>query len=596
MRHLTLSLALLIAVACSVPAAVLADCCEAPDNGSGTVTFPANCPYDHPSEPMVVTDGLPVGTTLIFEGPLTDFSFVFNAPGGTLGGETCVFQAAFAWTVTGTGSLLGFSRSIYMPVEGEIHIGPRNPGDSIQTFDAIIYALQGEVFGDPDLCTLAFMAGNLLGLDCPGRAILTKLPNGDFAVDSFFDITYVIDYEGCPDSQLADYAGAGVDRVPRTSCNDFYLMNWCRLQWPLGILVPPGTSTTVYGRFYIPGVTDQSTGNDPSPGRIRVQAGYGPSGSDPSAGGWTWFEGAPTPGWDGAVWGEPNNDEYMADLIAPLSPGDYDYCCRFSGDVGHTWLYGDRDTGVPGEDGSQNGYQPANAGKMTVSDVCCLAPDNGSGTVTFPADCDYDHAAFPMMIIDGLPMGTTIELAGPLTGFHNVITTPGGGLGGEVCFFEASFDLTVSGTGSLAGFSRHLSVPAWGEIHIGPRNPGDPQQFFEARIDSLHAQLFGDPDFCEFIIRAGDDYGLPSPGQTLLTELPSGDFAVESFFDITYEIEFEGCPDSQLSDYVGVTRRTVPRTTCTEFPVAAYHRDPPGNRCARLREVLPRRTHGPLAV
>jgi hypothetical protein len=73
----------------------------------------------------------------------------------------------------------------------------------------------------------------------------------------------------------------------------------------------------------------------------------------------------------------------------------------------------------------------------------------------------------------------------------------------------------------------------------------------------LYGQLFGDPDFCEFIVIGGIDYGLPGPGQTTLTELPSGDFAVDSFFDITYQIEFEGCPGSQLEDYAGITTRTI---------------------------------------
>jgi hypothetical protein len=565
MRHISLLMTLFALAALYAPAAAFADCCEAPDNGSGTVLFPADCPYDHPSEPMVITEGLPPGTTILFVGPLTDFFNVDNTPGGTLGGEVCAFEAGFDWTVTGTGTLLGFNRHIYMWVEGEIHIGPRSPGDSIQTFDAVIYSLHGQQFGDPDFCELILTAGTVFGLPCPGKAMLTELPSGDFAVDSFFDITYRIQYEGCPGSPLQGYMGVDEKRVPRTSCNDFYLVNWGRLQWPHAISVPPGTGTTVYGRFYIPGVTDQSTANDPSPGRIRVQVGYGASASDPSAGGWTWTEAYPNPAWDGSAWGEPSNDEYMAVLIAPPAPGDYDYCCRFSGDVGHTWLYGDRDTGLPGEDGSENGYQPANAGKMTVIDVCCLAPDNGSGTVDFPADCDYDLAGAPMMIIDGLPPGTAIELAGPLTGFYNVTDSPGGGLGGEVCAFDAYLDLTVTGTGSLAGFNRHLYVPVGGKIHIGPRSPGDSLQFFEARIDSLQGELFGDPDFCEFIVHAGDCYGLPSPGHTLLTRLPSGDFAVESFFDITYELEFEGCPGSQLQDYAGTTTDAVPRTTCTEF-------------------------------
>jgi len=134
-----------------VPAAALGDCCTAPDNGTGTIDFPPDCPYDSPGDPMLIIDGLPPGTTLELRAPLTGFTNVVNVPGGTLGGEICTFDAWFDWTVTGTGSLTGFSRHLMMPVSGEIHIGPRNPGDPVQTFDADLFRLQGQLFGDVEV-------------------------------------------------------------------------------------------------------------------------------------------------------------------------------------------------------------------------------------------------------------------------------------------------------------------------------------------------------------------------------------------------------------------------------------------------------------
>ena len=49
----------------------------------------------------------------------------------------------------------------------------------------------------------------------------------------------------------------------------------------------------------------------------------------------------------------------------------------------------------------------------------------------------------------------------------------------------------------------------------------------------------GDPDFDLLRISAGSAFGLPSPGHTTLTQRPTG-WAVDSFFDITYRIDFVG--------------------------------------------------------
>jgi hypothetical protein len=535
---------------------------------------------------MMIVDGLPPGTTIELAGPLTDFYNVSNVPGGTLGGEICTFDAFFDWTVTGTGELAGFNRHLYVPVSGEIHIGPRTRFDSLQLFPAKIYTLSGELFGDPDFCTLRVRSGQTHGLPGTGQTLLTRTPSWYYSVDSFFDITYEIEFEGCPGSQIEDYMGTTTDEVPRTTCFDTtHTADWCRLQWPDTIEAWGGQEVTVYGRLYVAGITDQTTGNDPVPAVVRGQVGYGPTGSDPSLAAWTWFEANPNPAWDGGAAGEPDNDEYMATMVTPLTGGSHDFCYRFSGDAGATWLYGDKNTGLAGEDGSENGYQSANAGKMTIQPVCCQAPDNGNGTIDFPPDCPYDSETEPMMIVDGLPPGTTIEMWGPITDFINVVNTPGGTLGGEICTFDATLEWAAKGTGELAGFNRSLWVPVSGEIHIAPRTPGDSIQAFDCEIFDLAGELFGDPDFCTLRFRAGSFYGLPGPGRTVLTKLPSGDYAVDSFFDIAYQIEFEGCPASQIEDYMGTTTDNVRRMTC--YPYAGVDERPELPELPRRLELAP---------
>ncbi|OQX76974.1 MAG: hypothetical protein B6D61_07955, partial [Bacteroidetes bacterium 4484_249] len=215
----------------------------------------------------------------------------------------------------------------------------------------------------------------------------------------------------------------------------------------------------------------------------------------------------------------------------------------------------------------------------------CVVPDNGTGTATLPPiGCQY-QSVDPFMIIDGLPPGTTIELHGTYSDFTccgsscpncslplppGECEMPGGSLGGDGHCFLGQMVFNVIGTGELEGFQRILFVDIFSEIHTGPRIPGNPVQTFQAVYYRFEGELLGDPDFCTFHIAAGEDFGLPSPGQTTLTELPNGNFNVDSFFDITYQIEFEGCPGSVLDGFMGTTTGT----TRFEIPSFDYFIDP----------------------
>ena len=73
----------------------------------------------------------------------------------------------------------------------------------------------------------------------------------------------------------------------------------------------------------------------------------------------------------------------------------------------------------------------------------------------------------------------------------------------------------------------------------------------------MQGQLFGDPDFDTLVITAGSGFGLPSPGETTLTDNGNGTFQVDSFFDVTYRIDFVGAPGSQLEGLSGSTTGTI---------------------------------------
>jgi hypothetical protein len=388
----------------------------------------------------VIIDGLPPGTTIELAPIHKDFICneqpggvgscglippgLCEAPGGDLGGNIDCFDSTIEFQVTGTGLLAGFNRLLQLQQGStEIHTGPRNPGDPVQTFPTEIVALDLQLFGDPDFDILRIRAGSAFGLPSPGETTLTRRASGDFAVDSFFDIVYEIDFQGAPGSVLE---GMG-------------------------------------------GTTSESL-------------------------------------------------------------------------------------------------------SMVTGDNPCVVADDGSGTVTLPPDgCAYLSPTEVHEIVSGLPPGTTIVLDAIHKDFicspraQGSCSTPpgltcetaGGGLGGNLDCSDSVAELTITGTGLLTGFHRTISVPLFMEVHTGPRTPGNAVQDFDTEMVALQGQLFGDPDFDTLRITGGTSNGFPGSGHTTITERASGDYSVDSFFDIVYEIDYVGAPGGQLDGFSGTSGGTL---------------------------------------
>src|SRR5690606_12312310 len=71
--------------------------------------------------------------------------------------------------------------------------------------------------------------------------------------------------------------------------------------------------------------------------------------------------------------------------------------------------------------------------------------------------------------------------------------------------------------------------------------------------------------FQEFHIFAGSERNMHCPGQTTLTMLPSGDFAVHSTFMLHCHIEYLGAPGGALAGLAGMNETHAPMHAGSPF-------------------------------
>ena len=169
-----------------------------------------------------------------------------------------------------------------------------------------------------------------------------------------------------------DGAGNESARLNEAAALPHDIIGWANLQYPSTIdhtISAVNATPDIYGQVWIEGVTNL-------PGAaagLIAQVGYGPRNSDPaSSSGWIWTD----THFNNDV---GNNDEYAGSLL-PETTGQFDYAYRYSTTGGTEWVYADLD-------GIGNGYDPAQAGKMTVS------PSGDSTPPAAPANLHTIEAA-----------------------------------------------------------------------------------------------------------------------------------------------------------------------------------------------------------
>lgn len=174
-------------------------------------------------------------------------------------------------------------------------------------------------------------------------------------------------------------------------------IGWAALQFPAVHTGVPGSTVDVYGRVFAEGVTEAAG----APEGIEMEVGVGPDGSDPTT--WTWAAGA----WNLQA---DNNDEFFGAVTLPEVEGAYRMTVRFRIDGG-LWTIGDLD-------GSTNGFDPGQTGRLTVAlppapalDHCILQfPPVIEVSPGAPAGTIYVRAYEPGVTDGGDPRQIEVEV------------------------------------------------------------------------------------------------------------------------------------------------------------------------------------------
>jgi hypothetical protein len=169
------------------------------------------------------------------------------------------------------------------------------------------------------------------------------------------------------------------------------------------------------------------------------------------------------------------------------------------------------------------------------------------------------------MILDGLPPGVTVELGAEHLDFFNIVRGPiAPPPGSELEQFNSilRLDMTVKNNGIPIYTAPTKTIQTTDQTQVEPdTNPRPGVRDHDTQFLGLQGQIVnpgsGDPDFDLLRVTAGSAFGMPSPGHTTLTRLPNGNWNVDSFFDITYRIDYIGRPGGPFGGMSGSTTGTI---------------------------------------
>lgn len=181
-----------------------------------------------------------------------------------------------------------------------------------------------------------------------------------------------------------------------------------------------------------------------------------------------------------------------------------------------------------------------------------VVPPDASGWVCLPP-VEAEYVAYLVKMFHSLPDPSWKANVKHQRFVNSCKQEPGGSLGGDVETFDSDVAVTVTkADGSVAaeeGLTVH--IPVRSITHTSKQDPGAKRQTLQTAMWNLEGRIENQGGWKYFAVIAGEENGLPSPGETTLTRLEDGNVAVESFFKIRYRVEYLGAEDGPYAGLQG---------------------------------------------
>lgn len=193
-------------LAVPVHAAVVGAPLIARDNGFGTVDLPyIESEYVGPEDVHAwLNSGAQI--TAYLESKHGIFTDVIHEPGGIYDGEVERFLSDLRFDIIGVGPLEGWTGTVVIPTRVETHTGPRKLGAEVQSFDTNMMRVEGSAKSE-DFEYIQVVGGTANGFESPGHTTLYRQDDGNWLVESTFNVKYQLKYKGAAGGKLDGVEG-----------------------------------------------------------------------------------------------------------------------------------------------------------------------------------------------------------------------------------------------------------------------------------------------------------------------------------------------------------------------------------------------------